>query len=202
MFYTFVFYTTFTQIMWKFNSLHNESEGAIDNATGVSVVLTNAEYFKKNSLKNIDLLFITFDVEEEGLMGSFDFAEKHLHEFNKYEIENVKMICLDGPGSKGRLGFSGSFGFPFKTTTSTELMDDLDRQAKKLGYPTRKLWMPYGGSDHVPFAMKGIDSCHFFSTSVVSNTRADKKELINADNLVKCTKVIINYLTDLDQKIE
>ena len=202
LFWFFVFYTSFTQITWKFNSLHNESEGAIDNATGVSVVLASAEYFKKNPLENIDLIFVTFDVEEEGLIGSFDFAETHVDEFNTYGIENVKMICLDGPGSKGKLGFSGSFGFPLKTRTSTELMEDLDTQAKKLGYPTMKLWMPYGGSDHVPFAIKGIDTCHFFSTSVVSNTRADKKELINADNLVKCTKVIINYLTDLDQKIE
>jgi len=202
LYWFFVFYTTFTQITWKFNSLHNESEGAIDNATGVSVVLASADYFKKNPLNNIDLIFVTFDVEEEGLIGSFDFAETHVDEFNKYGIENVKMICLDGPGSKGKLGFSGSFGFPFKTRTSTELMVDLDIQAKKLGYPTMKIWMPYGGSDHVPFAIKGIDTCHFFSTSVVSNTRADKKELIDADNLVKCTKVIINYLTDLDQKIE
>ncbi|MHA1894451.1 MAG: M28 family metallopeptidase [Candidatus Helarchaeota archaeon] len=200
-FWIFVFFTTLTQIIWKFNTLHNESEGAIDNATGVAVVLAAAEYFKKNPLKNMDLIFVMFDVEEEGLFGSFDFSERHLEEFQSYGIENVKMICLDGPGSKGKLGFSGSFGFPLVTHTSRDLINELDSTAKNLGHSTIKLWMPYGGSDHVPFGMKGIDSCHVFTTSIVSNTRADKRELINSENLVKTTDVVLTYLEQLDEKL-
>ncbi|MHA1143301.1 MAG: M28 family metallopeptidase [Candidatus Helarchaeota archaeon] len=193
-----VLYAGFSLMVSFFNTLHNKSEGAIDNASGVAVVLGCAAWLKKNPPATVDVICVLFDVEEEGLIGSMHFASNNLNKFEKYGIEKVHMICLDGPGSKGKLGFSGSFGFPIKTTTDRGIINELQQEANKLRYQTRKIWFPYGGSDHVPFGMLKIDSCHFFSTSIVSNTISDKKELLNEENLFRATNIVINYIRELD----
>ncbi len=53
-----------------FRKLQNFSDGAIDNASGVSTVLGVVRALKDINLPNVDIIFSLWDAEEEGLVGS------------------------------------------------------------------------------------------------------------------------------------
>ena len=50
--------------------------GANDNGTGVALVLAVAEHLAKYPCRERDFLFVLFDEEEDGLIGSARYAEK------------------------------------------------------------------------------------------------------------------------------
>jgi hypothetical protein len=50
------------------------SPGANDNATGVALVLSLARYLSSVPCRELNVVFVLFDQEEIGLVGSFEFA--------------------------------------------------------------------------------------------------------------------------------
>lgn len=77
--------------------------GADDNASGVAMILELARSFAKKPPRR-SLLVISFDCEEDGLVGSREFVNSDL--FGKYTI--VADVCFDLIG--------GNF-YPWETTT-------------------------------------------------------------------------------------
>lgn len=69
--------------------------GAIDNASGTSVMMEVAhkinEYTKDTPL-DIDVVFIAFNAEEMGLIGSCDFLSKYSNLYDKYY--NINIDCV------------------------------------------------------------------------------------------------------------
>ena len=53
----------------------NIYNGANDNASGVTAVLTLAEYFKKSDINERSIIFVAFTAEEMGLRGSRYFGK-------------------------------------------------------------------------------------------------------------------------------
>lgn len=70
------------------------SPGADDNASGVSVMLEISRVIASYSFK-YSILFVAFDLEEEGLLGSQYFVNKYL---DKMQIEVLGVINLDMVG--------------------------------------------------------------------------------------------------------
>ena len=163
--------------------------GADDNASGTSAVMALSDYFKhKNPTKSI--LFMAFDAEEVGLIGSDKLIENE--EFQSYlsKIEvmyNLEMLGTLSAFGKGKVYVTGS--------DRSDLMDLLNKTScSSFGvvadpYLNQNLFMR---SDNVHFVKKGIVS-HSFSTVDMENQKHyhqvnDEFDLIDVDNLSKITK--------------
>ena len=178
-----------------FRKLQNFSDGAIDNASGISTVLGVARALREIDLPNVDIIFSFWDAEEEGLVGSLSFVEKHLQKLiNLYGIEKIHVISYDGCGSKGQISFGRSFGFPRVIKHDKGIVNKLKASAESLGIPIKTSWFYYPPSDHACFGIRNVDSVWFYSFAAVSNTVKDKKELLMGQTLANSVKISLQYL--------
>lgn len=127
--------------------------GADDNASGVAGMLAIAEYFTKNRPEN-DILFIAFDAEEEGLIGS-DYYLKHPRVKRSKIAFNLNLDMI-ARGDNGRLWASGVS----KTPGLEPIVEDVAARAPlelRMGFDTgegRDDWTLL--SDQAAFYKAGI----------------------------------------------
>jgi len=121
--------------------------GALDNASGVSVILDLARMISNGEQPEDDVIVVAFNGEEDGLIGSKYFTENPPIE---YQTTHTKMLNLDMVGSTNPvplyIGTSSSY--------STSMKDELADLAKNLDIDYEKQNMGY--SDHVNFSDAGI----------------------------------------------
>lgn len=75
------------------------SPGANDNATGVALVLGLARYLQELPCRNRNIIFVLFDEEEIGLVGSWHFAE--LLSTQRFDVEAAHTIDQMGWDDNG-----------------------------------------------------------------------------------------------------
>lgn len=125
--------------------------GAVDDASGVAVVLEIARVLSSERLKRT-VIFATFGGEEFGLFGSADFVIKHKDD----EIAAaITFDCIGaGPENGLRIGLEDSPQY-----ATTEWLDVcVQRIAENLGFyvQSEHLNAVGGYSDHVSFVKAGI----------------------------------------------
>ncbi|MDM9385752.1 M28 family peptidase [Chlorogloeopsis sp. ULAP01] len=119
------------------------SPGANDNASGTAVVLALARNLSNTSLGR-QAWFVAFDGEEDGLHGSRAFVNTAKPEF----LSGLKgMLNFDMVGVNEELGIGG-------TSSLTAFAKNVKPDMKVLG--------SYAGSDHAPFAKKGVPVLFFY----------------------------------------
>jgi hypothetical protein len=69
--------------------------GADDNASGISVMLELAKYFKQTDSLPYNLKFLAFGAEEAGMLGSQAYLNKHLDEFENCAL-NLNLDAIGG----------------------------------------------------------------------------------------------------------
>nr|MDO8086844.1 M28 family peptidase [Candidatus Sigynarchaeum springense] len=175
----------------------NQSDGAVDNATGCAVLLELAGECKNLGAASrfSEIRFVFFDAEEEGLWGSAFHAARHEGGFVRAGTGQACVISLDEPGGSGPLVISASFGFPRITRPPRDpdldlLVDDLVRRAKK-GIST---WMPYPASDHAPFAVIGIPSTWISHACTSANTRHDTMSGVNGEHMNMVLQALLDFV--------
>ena len=127
--------------------------GANDNASGVSVLLNLAKYYKKNPSK-YSIAFIMFSGEEAGLLGSKYYSEHPLFPLSK--IKFLTNLDLLGTGSEGIMAVNATV---YKT--QFEKLYSINNQKK---YVTQiKQRGKAANSDHYWFSEKGVP-CFFIYT--------------------------------------
>jgi len=141
----------------KSGSLSTESDlihnGADDNASGTAGLIELARYFSNNKLNN-DILFIAFDAEEKGLLGS-----KYYVKNPSIDLENVRlMINLD---MIGRMEDSSATVSGTGTSPLFEPLLDSLRSFHNLSLSYNKAG--FGPSDHSSFYAKDIPVLFFFT---------------------------------------
>ena len=169
--------------------------GADDNASGTAAVLELARFFKgkeektSNWIRNSrNILFINFDGEEYGLLGSWEFVRS-----SSFPIEDmITMINLDMIGRlrpKKGLNIQGAM-------TANQVWKELIQSCfHKAGFPSHtKLNLISGGigpSDHTPFYKKKIPIA-FFNTGIHSQYHKpeDDFELIRIEGLYQITYMV------------
>lgn len=139
--------------------------GANDNASGVSAVISLAKYFVKENINERTLIFVAFAGEEQGLLGSEYFASM-INPVPIKAVINIEMIGRKNDNS----------GKPFLTgDLFSDLIDILNRRlyeydAKDYGkrfiekdnFANENLFMR---SDNYPFAQMGIPAHTIMVTS-------------------------------------
>lgn len=124
---------------------HDISQGAMDNASGVSLVLELARLFAPlRGQLHRSLRFVTFDCEELGVVGSTEYVSGHWHELDKIAL----MVNLDDAVGGGSKGFDYG-GMEDVGTTLAQI-------AAETEYPLKLSTAVVTASDNFPFFMQGI----------------------------------------------
>ena len=137
----------------------NIYNGANDNASGVTAVLTLAEHFKKLDLNERSIIFIAFTAEEMGLRGSRYFG-KIINPDNFVAGINIEMIGVQSEYGKNTAWLTGFDRSDFGEIIQKNLSDTKYKVFAD-PYPKQNLFFR---SDNAALARLGIPA-HTFSTT-------------------------------------
>jgi aminopeptidase YwaD len=132
--------------------------GANDNASGVSVVLNLAKYYRAHPSK-YSVAFIFFSGEEAGLLGSKYYSEHPIFPLSK--IKFLTNLDLLGTGDDGIMVVNATvFKDQFNKLDSINADKDYVKQIKQRGKAAN--------SDHYWFSEKGVPSFFIYTLGGVS----------------------------------
>lgn len=169
------------------------TSGALDNGTGVAVLLTLAEQLIQNELDN-QLEFVLFNGEDYYSMpGEMIFMEQSLSHPEEYEFA----INVDGAGMQN-------------STISYSLYECPDQLTEQLenfaaDYLTIEKVEPWPMGDHMLFAGAGIPAAAITSTQIyllmeaVMHTPKDNLSIVDFQRLEE-TVIFLNNLTTAQMK--
>ena len=167
----------------------NIYNGANDNASGVTAVLTLAEHFKKLDLNERSIIFIAFTAEEMGLRGSRYFG-KVINPDNFVAGVNIEMI-----GTESEYGRNTAWLTGFDRSDFSEIIQkNLSGTKYKImpdPYPKQNLFFR---SDNAPLARLGIPA-HTFSTTAVGKDShyhkvTDEYKTLDVENIKEIIDLI------------
>lgn len=127
--------------------------GANDNATGTSMLLSLAEYYREKPGK-LDVVFIAFAGEEAGLVGSRYYTQYPL--FPLKQIRFLVNLDIMGSGEDGVTAVNSTeFPKEFKVLEKVNKKGNYLVQIKERG--------PAANSDHYFFTQKGVPSFFIYT---------------------------------------
>lgn len=177
-------------LMNSHGQIHN---GADDNASGTAVVLEMARMFSKNKKKEkANYVFAFFSGEEDGLMGSKNFAETVKNNYpNVTAMINLDMVGRlnkDKDLTVGGVGTSPIFG-------------ELIKKFKPAGFNLAIDSSGVGPSDHTSFYLKDIPVLFLFTgTHQDYHKPSDDTDKINfagVKNITNYVFGIADYLAEI-----
>ncbi len=170
--------------------------GADDNASGVAAIMELARYFAlRDHAPERSLLFIAFDAEEMGLVGSRYFVSNPLVELSAVNaMLNFDMIGRMRENNMLTIGGTG---------TSVETQDLLEQLAA--GHPLEFVYSAqgFGPSDHAAFYSKDIP-VFFITTGAHSDyhTPRDTPDEINLAGMQKVLAFSADLISELASRSE
>jgi autotransporter-associated beta strand protein len=137
--------------------------GADDNASGVAGVLEAARVLSQFNFE-ATVVFIAFDLEEHGLIGSTAYADVHKNDAIRGMV-SLDMIAYN-PASAGQSAYvyGRNASLPIKQALAGALSQYGGGITPVIGGDT-----PY--SDHAPFESRGFQACLLIEYAVWSNPR-------------------------------
>jgi hypothetical protein len=169
--------------------------GALDNASGVSVMLELARYIKSQGKKpSKNIVFIAFNGEEAGAIGSQRYVRKPLFPLYRTTVLNFDMI---GSPNDIPLTFMYYQSSTRKVTIgndpSSKLRYQLARVADKMGIETRETLEP--SSDHVYFNLSGVSAITIIDDDRSKiHTPSDDITNIDKKNIERALKLTMKYV--------
>ena len=166
----------------------NIYSGALDNASGISFVLEMTKYIKSLGVPERNIIFIGFNAEEFGLLGSNYFVDRYKNEVKSSEVFNFDMI--------------GSNAVPLSIVggkndnKNTGLIKDLSKICidSKIKYNC----LFEDASDHASFRKFGIDAVTFCDSDMSKiHTPFDKPQNISKTAIKNCFTVFSKELLPL-----
>jgi len=168
----------------------NHSHGAIDNLTGIALILELANIAKE--LKpNLKITFIAFSAEEVGLFGSIYHFNRNEEYFKTHKIH---VVSIDMIGEIPPLNFVDRikpvFSIPMDTAFNLEMVE----LAQKLNIQTKVGKFFYPGSDFANWLLNGYPANWIITPSKYIHSAQDLPQNVNQDLLNDCLKVLTAYL--------
>lgn len=134
-------------------------DGASDNASGTSAMLTLMQHYAKHPLEHHNVLFVACAAEEAGLIGAFRYADADL-----VDMKDIKfLINLDiwGDATDGIAVVNGKV-FEKEFQWVKEANEAIGVNGKGFFKEIRQ-GEEAANSDHAPFYLKGVPSFFFFT---------------------------------------
>lgn len=188
----------FDHIGWgAFNSSYKGKPaihfGADDNASGVSALMDLASHFINQPL-NRSIIFIAFNAEEMGLLGSSYFVKNPPVDLTKI----ITMINLDMVGRMQNNNLT-----IFGSGSGDYFEEILDAVAEQYQVSISKNNEGYGPSDHTNFYLENIPVLFFFTGAHSDyHSPGDTYEKINFEGIVTISDIIMTILKDIDLRKE
>ncbi|MGJ1235649.1 M20/M25/M40 family metallo-hydrolase [Sphingobacterium multivorum] len=165
------------------------ANGADDDASGVTAMLTLADYYKKQNNNERTLIFVPFTAEELGMYGSKYFSN-HINADQVVAMINMEMIGKDSKFGPNTVYITG-----YDQSNLGELMQENLKNTNFRFYPD-----PYTKqnlfyrSDNAVLAAKGVPA-HSFSTSQMDkdeyyHTVKDEVSTLNVQNIISSIEAI------------
>ena len=171
-------------------AIHN---GADDNASGVSVVLSAARAFAAGPRPARSVLFIAFTGEESGLLGSTHFVAHPTIAGRMTAMVNLDMV--------GRLGAGPLIVYGVDTAEQWRAL--VDPAATRAGIQIATRGEGYGPSDHTAFYSKDIPVLHLFTnTHGDYHKPTDDADKIDAAGLEKVTRMVVEIASAVSARPE
>lgn len=175
------------------------SEGAVDDASGVAVMLQTAQELSKEKMKRT-IKFVSFGAEEYGLVGSSKYVE-NIEKGKVIGVLDFDSIC-PGPPDGLRIGLKGSG----EKDTTPWLDKYVGKVAKKLDfeYSFGAIKEAEGYSDYYSFVKNGIPATWIYWVSGKKenplwpvHTLDDNLDRISMSNLEKSVSLSISTVESL-----
>ena len=171
----------------KDSEIHN---GADDNASGTSIIIELARYYKSQEKSTTNFLFIGFSGEEKGLLGSNHYAKNPTIELSSTRF----MINLD---MVGRLDSTNNLIITGVGTSP--LWDEIVDGPIAEGLTIEEKPDGVGPSDHTSFYLKDIPVLHLFTGAHPDYHKpSDDADLVNYDGMY----LIYDYLIKLISRMQ
>jgi len=186
----------FDHIGMNTNSGDNIYNGADDDASGISTVIGIADYFK-NKKTNFSLVFMAFNAEEIGLIGSKVFSENQdLNPvFNNITaLFNFEMLATESQFGKNAVFMTGDEFSDFDELINVNAVNGLKVYPDP--YKTEQLFYR---SDNVNFIKKKIIA---HSISTVDMNKATHYHAVNDDIKVVNAENLTNIINNFAKTIE
>jgi len=156
------------------NRSGNASPGALDNASGLAVMLELAERWGMGTAPASEIVFVATGAEEVGLDGARAFLRTH----EWWLIDRPTLVInLDSVGAGDHLKLCG-------TRRALELAE---AAARAESVPTRRFRILGAGMDHQPFADRGFEALSVLGDVVryssYTHTKHDTISLIDPETL-------------------
>ena len=173
-----------------------QSPGANDNATGVAAVLAVARMLSVQQCQTRGLLFVFFDQEENGLVGSRAFAETLVQEGR----EVLGVYTLD------QLGWDEDQDRRMEVELPAPgMLTQMRESIEAHGLGVELIATSTVGSDHTSFREKGFAAAGLTEEFVSGDTTphyhlgSDLLETVDLAYLGSCTTVLAALLSDLSR---
>ena len=163
--------------------------GANDNASGVSVLLNLAKYYKINPSK-YSIVFIFFSGEEAGLLGSKYYSEHPV--FPLAKIKFLTNLDLLGTGNDGIMVVNATvFKEQFEKLNQINLDKNYVNQIKQRGKAAN--------SDHYWFTEKGVPSFFIYTMGGIQayHDIYDVEKTLPLTKYIEVCKLLIEFNTKL-----
>jgi len=184
--------TALCALMVYKNKTFDVSPGALDDASGVGVLLALAEAMKDEAPAKVCVSFLITDAEEDGLLGAWSYVRSHREELS---LGNACILNLDAVGIEGRLMLLGG--------GRSELATRLLALARERRIPLRRcFFLPGVLMDHMPFRRKGLEAASLFSFSSKTfriHTPKDTPDLLEEKGLEQVGELLLTLIRQIDQ---
>lgn len=170
--------------------------GADDNASGVALMLEAARVLSQYPA-DYTIVYIAFDREEQGLIGSSAYVDDHISDDIQAMI-SADMVAYDTDTDQARI---------YSQASSSELMYALGAAIDEYG--AGLTWFDagwIGASNHAPFDAAGFPACLLIEGEVWNNphyhTQQDSFDTpgyLDFDYAITMTRSVVGYLVDQAQ---
>lgn len=168
--------------------------GAVDNASGIAVVLDVAERLANSSKDkqfNMDILICGFNGEEYGLKGSEAFVNAIKNQYD--DIYNINIDCV-GKKDGGKIALDNTSG------VDNKLLDEVKKSLNK--YELEFIDKYYGMSDHQSFIDNSLCGISIGQEELFSGNRihSEKDSIENIDSgyLKKVSDAVYDFIINND----
>jgi hypothetical protein len=163
--------------------------GANDNASGVAVLIEIARLLQKSlAAPQVNIVFIAFSGEEEGLVGSSYYVSHPLFPID----EIIAMINMDQIGNGNE-----QWSLSKNVRSNEELLDNAITASADYGLKEYQILTEiWDNADHYPFYKEKV-SVFFISKNEKNyvrnqyHTKEDTSNIIDPENLLECGQTVV-----------
>ena len=179
-------------------------QGAIDNASGVSLLLESAKdlaKYYKNKKPEHDIVFAAFNAEELGLIGSSKFVEDFKENYEDWY--NINIDCI---------GIKGDEGLAVKNTSPLceelyndfiEVLDEDNVYYEMVPYARNEEGIIVGSSDHMSFR-RGDDAALVIGQDGIVgivHSEEDNMSIVDFESIESIKDALVDFIIKSDNKI-